>query len=100
VDLAADGARAWELLTKNDYDLAVFDYFLADSKGSELVARLRADPRLQRMLVFAISVGGSEARAAMVSAGADLYLPKPIDLRDVVATLDWLMGGGDAEAAT
>jgi CheY-like chemotaxis protein len=91
LDVAGDAEQAWSRLRAARYDMAIVDYFLPSADGSELVARIRAEPTLAAMPVVAISVGGQEARAAMMGAGADLFLDKPIVLRDLVGTLDRLV---------
>jgi hypothetical protein len=42
------------------------------------------------MLLVAISGGGPEARRAMLAAGCDLFLGKPVVLRDLFATIESL----------
>jgi CheY-like chemotaxis protein len=90
VDLAGDANEAWELLRQRRYDIVILDHFLPGESGAELVARVRKKPELVGLPVIGISVGGSEAREAMILAGADLFLNKPIDLRDLFSTLDLL----------
>jgi len=90
VDLAADGNEGWKMLRDGAYDLAIVDFYLPVLDGSKLVSLVRGDPRLQGLPVVAISVGGGEARDAMLQAGADLFLDKPIILRDLFATLEKL----------
>jgi CheY-like chemotaxis protein len=87
VDFADDAEAAWEMLRKSSYDLAIVDYFLPASTGAQLVARMRRDEALHGVPVVAISVGGATAREASLEAGADLFLDKPIVLRDLFTTL-------------
>jgi CheY-like chemotaxis protein len=87
VDFADDAESAWEMLVRSSYELAIIDYFLPHSNGAALVARMRRDPKLQSVPVVAISVGGVDAREASLGAGADLFLDKPIVLRDLFSTL-------------
>jgi CheY-like chemotaxis protein len=55
---------------------------------------MRSEPRLAEMPVVAMSVGGSEARAATLAAGADLFLDKPLVLKDLFSTLERLNSHG------
>ena len=48
---------------------------------------MRHDATLHAVPVVAISVGGAAARDASLEAGADLFLDKPIVLRDLFTTL-------------
>ncbi len=87
VDHAEDAEHGWKMLETNPYDLIVVDYFLPAATGAALIARLRKEPRFTRLPVIAISVGGRDACAAMMTAGADLFLDKPLALRDIANTL-------------
>ena len=90
LDVVSDGREAWRVLHESSYDLAIVDYGLPLLSGDRLIAKLRRDSGLARLPIFAISVGGAEAREVMLSAGEDLFLPKPLVLRDLFATLRWL----------
>jgi len=87
---AGDVPTAWIKLRSDQFDLVIVDYFLPDEDGASLIERLRGDPRLAATSVVAISIGGSDVRRATLSAGADLFLHKPIVLRDLFHTLEFL----------
>jgi DNA-binding response OmpR family regulator len=87
IDHAEDAERAWSKLSEGHYDLVIVDHFLPAGDGASLIARLRQDERLSRIPVFAISVGGRAARDATIAAGADLFLDKPLVLRDLLHTM-------------
>lgn len=90
VDIAESSEAAWDKLQDKSYDLAIVDYFLPMLNGDRLIAKLRNEPTFAQLPIFAISVGGSEAREATLAAGADLFLHKPIVLRDLFHTLKQL----------
>jgi CheY-like chemotaxis protein len=90
VDIVDNGQDAWQRLLDERYDLAIIDYFLPALNGDRLIARLRQEPSLSRLPVVAISIGGTEVKQASLDAGADLFLHKPIVLRDLFATLQQL----------
>jgi CheY-like chemotaxis protein len=89
-DHAPDAASAWQKLAGDPYDLMIVDYYLPAEDGAALITRLRRDERFSHSPVVAISVGGKDAREATISAGADLFLDKPIVLRDLFSTLQLL----------
>lgn len=91
VDMAESGEDALDKLHSRSYDLAIVDYFLPVLTGSELIARLRREPALAGLPVFAISVGGPEVRRETLAAGADMFLQKPLVTRDLLGTLKQLM---------
>lgn len=87
VDHVESAERAWAKLAEATYDIVIVDYFLPSEDGASLIRRLRADPRLAHSVVVAISMGGRDAREATLSAGADLFLDKPLVFRDLFTTL-------------
>jgi len=87
IDHAEDAEEAWGKLAKSTYDLVIVDYFLPSEDGASLIARLRGDARLARTPIVAISVGGRDAREATISAGADVFVDKPLVFRDLFNTL-------------
>jgi CheY-like chemotaxis protein len=101
LDQAPDVETAWDLLEASSYDLVIVDYYLPNGDGASLITRLRSGgPALAGTSVVAISVGGSDVRRATLTAGADLFLHKPIALRDLFCTIEVLMQEGvDAGAA-
>lgn len=88
--VSADRAdAALEYIEREEFDLAVIDLFLPGTmNGADLVRDLRA--RTLDLPVIGFSVGGTKARLAFIEAGADLFLDKPVALRDVFATLERL----------
>jgi CheY-like chemotaxis protein len=90
VDIVDNGHDAWQRLLDEPYDLAIIDFFLPALNGDRLIARLRQEPALSRLPVVAISIGGTEVKQASLDAGADLFLHKPIVLRDLFSTLQQL----------
>jgi CheY-like chemotaxis protein len=90
ISLAEDADQAWRMLEDDAFDMAIVDHYLPSHSGAELIARIRETPRLRSMSLVAISVGGTEVRTATLAAGADLYLDKPVVLRDLFDTIDRL----------
>lgn len=83
----ADAALA--LTARESFDLAIVDLFLPGDRGGDaLVRELRV--REPDLPVIGFSVGGPKARQAFLDAGADVFLDKPIAVRDVFATLERL----------
>jgi len=93
VDTAEDCEQGWALLRTGSYDLTIIDFFLPLIDGSKLVEQVRRESVTADLPIVAISVGGSQARDAFLAAGADLYLDKPIVMRDLLRTLGQLTRG-------
>jgi CheY-like chemotaxis protein/Tfp pilus assembly protein PilZ len=93
-DHAVDASSARAKIEQVDYDLVIVDYYLPAEDGASFIARLRREPRFATAPIVAISVGGPSAREATLSAGADLFLDKPVVLRDLIQTLHVLSRRG------
>lgn len=85
---------AWTKILEAHYDLVIVDYYLPTDDGATFISRLRQDDRVSRTSVVAVSVGGRDVREASISAGADIFLHKPIVLKDLFYTLEFLMDNG------
>lgn len=99
LDQADDAVAAWEKLGQRQYDLVIVDYYLPMQDGATFIAKLRKEPRHVDASVVAISVGGSDVREATLSAGADVFLSKPLVLRDLFQTLEFLLAQEDVGVA-
>ncbi len=86
VDSAEDGLAAVASGSATPYDLIVLDLSLPDLDGIEVCRRLRAadSPPLVLMLT---ARDGIDDRVAGLDAGADDYLVKPFDFRELSARL-------------
>ena len=90
VDTADAAETALELMRDHTYDLVLVDLYLpGPMDGAELVRTLRTTEA--DLPVIGFSVGGVVARDAFLSAGADLFLDKPVMMRDVFTTLERLV---------
>ena len=78
---SADSVKAAvKLLESTPFDLALVDILMPEANGIELLSQIKGDPRWRDMAVVMVSgLTETEAIAACISAGADDYLPKPID---------------------
>jgi CheY-like chemotaxis protein len=89
---AGSVTAAWtHLQDTRRFDLAVVDHILPEETGASFITALRKDSVFRRMPIVGMSVGGPEVRRAMLEAGADLFLHKPIALKDLFCTLEFLM---------
>jgi CheY-like chemotaxis protein len=84
VGAASDGARALALLAADPLpDLIIIDMMMPGMTGRELVARLRADPRL-RALRLVLASGTPHDRAAL---RVDAVLVKPFGVEQLTEVL-------------
>ncbi len=90
VDTADTAESALEVMRGHTYALVLVDLYLPGAMdGAALVRTLRTTEK--DLPVIGFSVGGVVAREAFLSAGADLFLDKPVMMRDVFATLERLV---------
>jgi CheY-like chemotaxis protein len=84
-DVVGDGQAALERLGEIDPDLIILDVYMPVMDGAAFLRFLRARARHAATPVIALSAGGPSARDAAMSAGADVFLDKPLRLNDVLA---------------
>jgi len=89
--LAQDGREALDRLSEDQIDLAIVDHYLPELTGVQIVESLRADPRLRDIPVLVVSVGGEGLREQALAAGADLFIEKPVLLKQLLNTLSCLL---------
>jgi two-component system sensor histidine kinase and response regulator WspE len=77
IDVAVDGAEAWNAIRLGEYDLVVTDVDMPRMNGFELVERIKANERLKAIPVVIVSYKDREEdRLRGLEAGADYYLTK------------------------
>jgi PAS domain S-box-containing protein len=86
VDAVADGEAALRAALADPPDIVVSDVMMPHLDGLGLVAALRADPRTERVPVIVLSArAGQESSIDGLAAGADDYLVKPFEARELQA---------------
>lgn len=89
VETTDSAEHALVYLGRQSYELALVDLFLPGlMDGAALVRTLRETHT--DLPVIGFSVGGEAARTAFLAAGADLFLDKPVVVKDVFSTLERL----------
>ena len=85
VTVAALGAAALERLNEAQYDAVILDLMLPDMDGLEVCRRLRAQSDTPVLMLTAR--GDAIDRIVGLELGADDYLPKPFEPRELLARL-------------
>jgi signal transduction histidine kinase/serine phosphatase RsbU (regulator of sigma subunit)/anti-sigma regulatory factor (Ser/Thr protein kinase) len=89
VRTAVDGADALAQIAERPPDLVVTDVMMPGIDGFELLAKLRQEPRTQRLPVIVLSArAGEEATVEGLDAGADDYLVKPFSGAELLARVN------------
>jgi PAS domain S-box-containing protein len=88
VETVADGLAALEAATRRAPDLVLCDVMMPGVDGFGVLRALRADPATRDIPVILLSArAGEEARVEGLGAGADDYLIKPFNARELVARI-------------
>jgi two-component system phosphate regulon response regulator OmpR len=85
VKLASLGATALEQLNEAPYDAVILDLMLPDMDGLEVCRRLRA--HFDTPVLMLTARGDAIDRIVGLELGADDYLPKPFEPRELLARL-------------
>ena len=80
-----DGASGLNAARSGKYDLAILDVMLPKMNGFEVLKNLRTDSSLPVLMLTAR--GDDMERIVGLESGADDYLPKPFNPRELVARL-------------
>lgn len=87
--VAADGARARELLGGVDFDLLILDVMMPGLSGFELTEKVRAASNVPILLLTAR--GLPQDRIEGLERGADDYLSKPFEPRELLLRVGSLL---------
>ncbi len=85
-DIAADGDTALGLLSVNAYDIAILDRDIPGPSGDEIARRIVASGGGMPILMLT-AADRLDDKASGFELGADDYLTKPFDLRELVLRL-------------
>lgn len=92
VDTAGSLAQGRESLARTAYDALLLDLMLPDGDGLDLTRELRADARTRRLPLLMLTARGEPTdRIVGLEIGADDYLPKPFEPRELLARVKALL---------
>ena len=92
VDAAGSLAAGRERLKSAQYDALLLDLMLPDGDGLDLTRELRAQPGTQRLPLLMLTARGEPLdRIVGLELGADDYLPKPFEPRELLARVKALL---------
>jgi diguanylate cyclase (GGDEF)-like protein len=95
---ARDGEEALTLVRREAPDLLILDVMMPKTDGIEVAKRLKADVLASRIPILMLtSLGDVEDKVKGLDAGADDYLAKPFDLRELAARVRALVRGAKRE---
>lgn len=94
VDYAYDGVTGLHLAVVNDFDAIVLDLALPGMDGLDVCRRLREDGRKDTPVLMLTARDQLEDKLSGFESGADDYLVKPFELKEVDARLEVLARRG------
>jgi OmpR-family two-component system manganese-sensing response regulator len=98
VDVAYDGSVGSQMAAQGSYDLLILDWMLPFKTGLEICQQLRCTGQTTPVL-FLTAKDTLDDRVQGLDAGADDYLVKPFELRELLARVRALLRRSGAEAA-
>jgi two-component system, OmpR family, response regulator TctD len=96
VDWEPHGGRAAAKVTAAHYDLLILDVMLPGIDGFELLRRVRGTA-LDTQILMLTACAEIEERVKALDLGADDYLVKPFDYRELEARIRVLLRRGDGD---
>ena len=98
VDVAGTLVEGRARLARELPDALVLDLMLPDGDGLDLTRELRADPRTRRLPLLMLTARGEPTdRIVGLEIGADDYLPKPFEPRELLARVKALLRRASSE---
>ncbi len=92
LDTRPDGRSGLDTLRFGSYDGLILDVMLPDLDGFEILKRVRADSNVPVIMLTAR--GDADDRIVGLELGADDYLPKPFEPRELLARLRAILRRG------
>ena len=102
VTTAGDGVEALRILDNRRFDAVLMDVHMPVMNGFETTAAIRRSKRFPAMPIIALTANALDGdRDRCLEAGMDDYVPKPIDPKQMFATLarHCAPGARDADSA-
>lgn len=92
VKTAADGVAMTSILSNELVDILVLDVMLPGDDGLTLCRNLRADPKFAALPIMMLTARGDDFDKIIgLEMGADDYLPKPFNPRELLARIKSLL---------
>lgn len=95
IELERDGAAAMARLSHSpDFDAIICDRHMPKVDGLQLLAHVRATSQLAHLPFILVSGANDTTTAQAKMAGADVFLRKPLQLQELVFTVETLLRSG------
>lgn len=86
VELAKDTTEARELISKTNFDLLIVDVMMPNENGVDFTSSIRANSKTP--IIMLTARGDFDDRIKGLEAGADDYLPKPFEPKELLLRIN------------
>jgi two-component system copper resistance phosphate regulon response regulator CusR len=93
VDFALDGTTGTDLALKNEYDVIISDIIVPGINGFDLTQHLRSQG-IKTPVLLLTALSSTDDKVLGLEAGADDYLTKPYDFKELLARIKALSRRG------
>lgn len=90
VDIADEGARGFEMISKNEHDLVLLDVMLPNMSGFDICKNARKNG-VSTPIILLTAKGEEIDKVLGLELGADDYITKPFSLRELLARVKALL---------
>jgi DNA-binding response OmpR family regulator len=80
---ASDGTEAWETFQIRRPDVVISDWLMPGLTGPELCRKIRSHPARYTYFILVTGLGSHDQMLEGMTAGADDYLVKPLDVDEL-----------------
>lgn len=94
ITAVGDGAKAYEELANNTYDLVITDIVMPVMDGLTLAEKLRVELASDVPIIMLTSLSVSNVRDSTSATGVNAYLTKPIDINQLIQIVNRLVPTG------
>ncbi len=85
---AVDGPEALEMAFSKTPDLIILDVYLPGMNGDDVATILKKDEKTKTIPIILISADATTLEARFKKCGADGFLPKPIESKDLESMVE------------
>ena len=88
ISVASDGRQALDAALELQPAVLVLDLMLPELDGYEVLRRLRADPKGEKLPVLMLTAKGQRIdRETALECGADMFMTKPFSNAEIIAAV-------------
>ncbi len=92
--VALTGEEAIDFVSKSDYDIILMDIRLPGMNGYETITKIKSLSKMSDVPIIAVTAQAmSGDREKCLEAGADEYIPKPVNNNDLISKMVKCLAG-------